>query len=72
MHLHLAAGALYKMWEEGGIKTIAMLVALFFSVAIAAIPRCIVLCLAGEWFEKAGTPAGGYGVAVVGSGGVNV
>jgi len=60
------------MWEERGIKTIAMLVALFFSVAIAARHLFIVLCLAGEWFEKAGTSAGGYGVAGVGSGGVNI
>lgn len=60
------------MWKKGGIKTIAMPVALFYSVAIAVIPFFLVLCLPGEWFEKADTPAGGYGKAVVAPGGANV
>ena len=54
-----------------GIRAIAMLVALFYSVAIAVIPLFLVLCLAGERFEKADTPAGGYGKAVVAPGGAS-
>ena len=49
------------MWKKEGIKTIAMPVALFYSVAIAVIPPFLVLCLQGEGFEKAETPAGGNG-----------
>ena len=60
------------MWKKEGIKTIAMPVALFYSVAIAVIPPFLVLCLQGEGLEKADTPAGGYGKAVVAPGGANV
>ena len=72
MHIHLTERALYKMWKKRGIRAITVLIALFYSVAIAVIPLFLVLCLAGEGFEKADTPAGDYGKAVVAPGGANV